>query len=122
MNDEIWRQIRGMESLVDLFTPAGRVKKKVHSLVAEHFVGARPEGTDIRHLDGDKLNNAATNLAYGSRSENNLDQVMHGTHPEASKTHCKRGHEFTPDNTRIETTGARRCLTCARSRRRKEAA
>lgn len=40
--------------MVDLFAPAGRVKKKVHSLVAEHFIGARLEGTDIRHLDGDK--------------------------------------------------------------------
>lgn len=31
----------------------------------------------------------------------------------ASKTHCKRGHEFTPENTYIKPTG-RECRACAR--------
>lgn len=30
----------------------------------------------------------------------------------AAKTHCKRGHEFTPENTYIETRGNRKCRTC----------
>jgi hypothetical protein len=29
------------------------------------------------------------------------------------KTHCKHGHEFTPENTRIRR-GTRECMTCAR--------
>lgn len=29
-----------------------------------------------------------------------------------SKTHCKHGHEFTPENTRRHTRGGRRCLAC----------
>ncbi|MGI8477822.1 MAG: HNH endonuclease signature motif containing protein [Thermomicrobiales bacterium] len=36
----------------------------------------------------------------------------------ARKTHCKRGHPFTPDNMRVETTGSRRCLTCAMALKR----
>jgi len=44
-----------------------------------------------------------------------------------SRTHCKRGHEFTESNTLITATGARTCRECAReslrrSRARKRAA
>lgn len=37
-------------------------------------------------------------------------------HANTAKTHCKRGHEFTQDNTRIYK-GARFCLECDRMRR-----
>lgn len=45
----------------------------VHQLVAETFLGPRPEGADVRHLDGNPANNRVENLAYGSRTENILD-------------------------------------------------
>lgn len=45
----------------------------VHTLVALTFLGPRPHGADIRHLDGDPLNNSASNLEYGSRTDNILD-------------------------------------------------
>lgn len=45
----------------------------VHSLVALTFIGPRPDGYDVRHLDGDPLNNRAENLEYGTRTENILD-------------------------------------------------
>ena len=35
-------------------------------------------------------------------------------HPQASKTHCKRGHQFTADNTYYTPDGHRRCRTCLR--------
>jgi hypothetical protein len=35
-------------------------------------------------------------------------------HPQASKTHCKRGHPFTADNTYYAPDGQRRCRTCLR--------
>lgn len=34
-----------------------------------------------------------------------------------AKTHCKRGHKFTPENTYIYPNGERECRTCARDRR-----
>lgn len=34
------------------------------------------------------------------------------------KKHCKRGHEFTPENTKINSKGARVCITCRRIKKR----
>lgn len=36
------------------------------------------------------------------------------------KTHCRNGHEFTPENTALMKDGSRSCRTCARHRSRKE--
>ena len=35
-------------------------------------------------------------------------------HPQASKTHCKRGHRFTAENTYYTRDDRRRCRTCLR--------
>ena len=92
----------------------------VHVLVMAAFVGPRPEGAVTRHLDGNPLNNHLTNLAYGSQSENLRDAVAHGTHAHAKKTHCKYGHEFTPENTYIQPSrpNSRFCRTCKAARAR----
>lgn len=43
-----------------------------------------------------------------------MDAIAHGTHPEASRTHCLRGHEFTEANTALLNGGkSRRCKKCA---------
>lgn len=54
-----------------------RTVREVHAIIAATFHGPRPAGLDTRHLDGDKTNNAASNLRYGTRSENELDKVRH---------------------------------------------
>lgn len=41
-----------------------------HSLVAGKFIGERPMGYDINHLDGEKGNNHYNNLEYITHSEN----------------------------------------------------
>lgn len=88
---------------------------RLHVLVAAAFLGSRPDGAVIRHLNGDQTDNRPENLAYGTVAENNRDMVAHGTHACAAKTHCKWGHEFTPENTkRNSTTGSRVCIACAR--------
>jgi hypothetical protein len=51
----------------------------VHSLVAETFIGERPSGLQVRHLDGDKSNNDVSNLAYGTAAQNEADKALHGT-------------------------------------------
>lgn len=43
---------------------------RVHDLVARAFLGARPEGAEVLHKDGNRANAKASNLKYGDRSEN----------------------------------------------------
>lgn len=91
-----------------------RVKYRgVHQLVALAFIGPRPEGQEVRHLDGNPLNSVLANLAYGTPSENVQDCLRHGTHHLASKTRCKNGHEFTDENT-YRYRGKRICRACRR--------
>lgn len=52
----------------------------VHALVARAFLGERPDGLNVCHKDGDKLNNSIDNLYYGTHSDNTKDAVLHGTH------------------------------------------
>lgn len=55
-------------------------------------------------------------LFLGTKSDNMKDMVAkgRGVHLGSSlKTHCKRGHEFTPKNTYLRPSGKhRKCRTC----------
>ena len=51
----------------------------VHRLVAEHFIGPAPVDQVCRHLNGDKTDNNPSNLAYGTRAQNEADKIKHGT-------------------------------------------
>lgn len=50
----------------------------VHILVASAFIGPRPKGQEVRHLDGNPANNNSANLAYGTKSENRRDCYSYG--------------------------------------------
>ncbi|UZQ49090.1 NUMOD4 motif-containing HNH endonuclease [Clostridium kluyveri] len=50
----------------------------VHQLIALTFLGDRPKGYDVRHLDGNPQNNKLNNLAYGTRKQNILDVYNQG--------------------------------------------
>lgn len=52
-----------------------------HVLMAAAWHGPRPPGLVVRHLDGDKLNDAPWNLAYGTPAQNHDDAIRHGTQP-----------------------------------------
>jgi hypothetical protein len=98
----------------------GRKKTmNVHSLVATTFLGPRPEGLVVRHLDGDTCNNNLTNLRYGTPSQNGRDTVRHGRNVNASKTHCPNDHPYDDKNTYDHADGHRRCKICARERARR---
>lgn len=101
--------------LVTLYS-GGRTRKtiQVHKLVLEAFVAPKPPGTEARHRDGNPENNVPSNLMWSTHSKNIKDQIRHGTHNMGSRTHCKRGHEFTPENT-AQYGHSRVCRTCRRA-------
>jgi FixJ family two-component response regulator len=43
------------------------------------FVGPRPPGAHVAHYDGNRRNNALSNLRYASPQENEADKRRHGT-------------------------------------------
>lgn len=93
----------------------------VHVLVLEAFVGPRPKGLHACHRDDDPTNNLLGNLRWGSRADNADDSVANGRHGQAAKTHCPRGHEYSPENTYVYR-GSRACRACNRAKARDYAA
>jgi len=56
----------------------------VHTLIAEAFLGKRPKGYEINHIDGDKENNYIWNLEYVTQKENIQHAVENGLCPRGS--------------------------------------
>lgn len=102
---------------VNLCADRSHRKGKVHQLVLFAFVGPPPPNCEALHGDGNPANNRIDNLTWGTRSENLLDAVRHGTHFHAKKTHCPQGHPYDVANTYRTLDGKRRmCRTCLRTR------
>jgi hypothetical protein len=51
----------------------------VHKLVLLAFIGPAPNKHECRHLNGNPADNRLENLCWGTRTENILDSVRHGT-------------------------------------------
>jgi hypothetical protein len=103
----------------------------VHRLVLESFVGSCPEGMEACHdPDPTPSNNRLDNLRWDTHVENLADMRRAGRHHYSRRTHCKYGHEFTPENTMRRHDGdGRRCKKCwariqrgVRARKRRAAA
>ena len=57
----------------------GKKKIYIHRTVCELFNGLSLPGQECRHLDGNNQNNDASNLRWGTASENSRDKILHGT-------------------------------------------
>jgi hypothetical protein len=89
-----------------------RVAMLVHRAVLEAFVGPCPTGQECCHNDGNAANNRLENLRWDTHKANGEDAMRH-------RTHCHNGHEYTPENSRFESGGQRRCITCLRENGRR---
>ena len=53
-----------------------RKQLSVHRLVMATFTGDCPPGKEVRHLDDNKKNNFLSNLSYGTKEENKVDEKI----------------------------------------------
>lgn len=64
---------------VRLIRDGKRVRLAVHRMVAAAYLPPRPSPQhELRHLDGDQLNNHVSNLAWGTPKDNADDRERHG--------------------------------------------
>lgn len=65
-----------------------------HRLVCSAFHGLNPGGLQVRHIDGNKLNNNPNNLVWGTALENAHDRNKHGMTAKGDRngTHTKPGN------------------------------
>lgn len=99
-NDTNWRGY-GSREMRQHTNPHGYLKVRLtinnkrkgfytHKLVCNLFHGPKPtKSHEIRHLDGNRVNNNSCNLAWGTRSENAIDRQKHGT--DKAKENGKKG-------------------------------
>jgi len=91
--------------------------RRVHREVFRMWFGPVPAGLEVDHLcfirhclNPDHLEAVP---GYVNIMRSNGTAAVN-----ARKTHCERGHEYTPENTYVTPAGCRCCRTCRRIRER----
>lgn len=92
---------------------SGRLEK-AHRFAYECLVGPIPDGLVIDHLCRTPGCVNPEHLEVVTNRENMLRSHLTLAVINAKKTHCRKGHEFTPENTRIRPNGSRACRACSR--------
>ena len=113
----VWTASLTAQGRYAYFTIGRKKRVYAHRYAYELLVGPIPPGLQIDHLC---RNTVCVNPAH-LEPVTSRENTLRGESPwavNARKTHCKRGHEFTPENTYTTPTGWRKCRTCTREQQR----
>jgi hypothetical protein len=79
-----------------------------HRVSFQFYCGPIPPGLELDHLCRNPLCVNPDHLEPVTRAENMRRRSV-------AQTHCKHGHEFTPENTYMMPSGGRQCRACNRN-------
>lgn len=99
-----WKACRQPITGYGQFRTGGRLRS-AHAVAYELAVGPIPEGLESDHLCNNR----------GCCNPKHIELVTHAENMRRRserQTHCKQGHEFTPENSYIQPDGARKCRRC----------
>jgi hypothetical protein len=96
------------------FSLGGR-PQRAHRLAWEALRAPIPDGMTIDHLCRNRACVNPDHMEVVTPEENTRRGAAN------RPRHCPAGHAYAPENTRIDTRGARRCRECHRARERERA-
>ena len=89
----------------------GRLQK-AHRVIWAYVNGPIPPRIHVLHRCDIPLCVNPSHLFLGTNRDNQQDKANKGRHWQQKKTHCPKGHEYTPENTYIPPSGGRHCCIC----------
>lgn len=91
--------------------------RSAHRVVYELLIAPIPASMQLDHLCENKSCVSPDHLRVATAQENIARRATNG---HAHKSHCKRGHQFSPENTYVTPKGSRQCRACWKERRKKK--
>lgn len=86
---------------------------RTHSLMYTLTKGPVPAGMVVMHKCDNPPCCNPDHLEIGTKADNNRDMAAKRRGKYQKATHCKHGHEFTPENTYVCKRGFRHCKRCS---------
>lgn len=113
MTCDIWTGSVGSHGYGQI-TVGGRSGKNLlaHRLVWMQDNGPIPDGMYVCHTCDQPLCINIDHLFLGSPSDNAQDMAAKRRHAKQQRTHCAKGHPYTPENTYRYPDGRRWCRIC----------
>ena len=89
-NGKVYKEVgQWIDKYGYLYITHNRKNIPVHRLVAKMFVSGRTKETPVvMHKDDNPKNNTASNLAWGTYQQNNMDAVKNGLRTRVHKVRC----------------------------------
>jgi hypothetical protein len=106
----IWQGAK-INSGYGIFTDEYGKTVTAHRWSYQYFKGAIPEGCVVDHICRNPACVYPQHLQAISQSDNIKRSLL--VKQRSARTHCKNGHEFTPENTKyVKGQRGRRCAKC----------